>query len=237
MTAIRSVIHDLIERRLWPVAVLLVILAIAIPVLLLKPAADVPAPALAANPAPALGSSPAVSVSQGGGGPVLGGVKNPFRQQYLPVKPKTASTSSPSTAASSGGTTPTGGSSPGGSTPGSGSTPSGSGGSKPAAAGATLEVRFGLADGKRSTYKIAPGGPLPSATNPLLVYLGQDKGGKVASFLVSSDAQPQGDGRCEPDKSICSTLYMKAGDTEFFDVTGPGGTVQYELEVLKVLSG
>ena len=79
--------------------------------------------------------------------------------------------------------------------------------------------------------------PLPSPTNPLLVYLGQDKTGKVGGFLVSSDAQPQGDGRCEPDKSICSTLYMKAGDTEFFDVTGPGGTVQYELEVLKVTKG
>jgi hypothetical protein len=236
MTAIRSVIQNLIERRLWPVAILLVVAAIAIPVLLLKPAAEVPAPALAANPAPALGS-PAVSVSQPGTGPVIGGVKNPFRQQYLPAKAKTTSTTSTSSStSSSGGATPVGGSTPP-SPSGGGSTPSGSGGSKPAVPGTTLEVRFGLADGKRSTYKLAAGGPLPSPTNPLLVYLGQDKGGKVAAFLVSSDAQPQGDGRCEPDKSICSTLYLKAGDTEFFDVTGPGGTVQYQLEVLKVVHG
>ena len=96
-------------------------------------------------------------------------------------------------------------------------------------------MRFGRANAARKKYDLSAGSPVPSPSNPLLVYLGQAKGGQSA-FLVSSDAQPQGDGRCSPDRSICSTLYMKAGDTEFFDVTGPGGTVQYELEVLKLRS-
>jgi hypothetical protein len=235
MTAVRNVVSDLIDRRLWPVALLLAAAAVAIPVLLLKPASSAPPTPIAANPAPAL-ASPAVSLSSPGGGPVVGAVKNPFRQQHLPVAKSSSSTASKlgpsttsggSTSPSSGGSTSTGS--------GGGSTSGGSGRSTPAASGAVLQVRFGLAGGKRKTYDVSPGSPLPSATNPLLVYLGQDKTGKVGGFLVSSDAQPQGDGRCEPDKSICSTLYMKVGDAEFFDVTSPAGTVQYELEVLKVV--
>jgi hypothetical protein len=235
MTAVRNVVSDLIDRRLWPVALLLVAAAVAIPVLLLKPAASAPPTPVAADSAPAL-ASPAVSLSSPSGGPVIGSVKNPFRQQHLPTAKSSSSpasslgpstTSGGSSAPSSGGSTSTGS--------GGGSTSGGSGHSTPAASGAVLEVRFGLADGKRKTYDVSPGSPLPSPTNPLLVYLGQDKTGKVGGFLVSSDAQPQGDGRCEPDKSICSTLYMKVGDAEFFDVTSPAGTVQYELEVLKVV--
>jgi hypothetical protein len=233
MTAVRNVVSDLIDRRLWPVALLLVAAAVAIPVLLLKPAASAPPAPVEANAAPAL-ATPAVSLSGPGGGPVIGTVKNPFRQQHLPVAKASTSTSSKlgpatssggSSAPASGGSTSTGG----------GSTPGGSGRSAPAPSGAVLQVRFGLADGRRKTYDVSPGSPLPSPTNPLLVYLGQDKTGKVGGFLVSSDAQPQGDGRCEPDKSICSTLYMKVGDSEFFDVTSSAGTVQYELEVLKVV--
>jgi hypothetical protein len=236
MTAIRSVVSDLVDRRLWPLAVLLVGAAIAIPVLLLKPAADKSAPAVAATPTPDV-ATPAVSLSGPVGGPVLGGVKNPFRQQHVP--PKATSTTASATAnqsSASGVATPSGGTSAGS---GGGSSSGGSGGSgghsSPASSGTLLQVRFGQADRSRKTYEVSPGSPLPSPTNPLLVYLGQDKTGKVGGFLVSSDAQPQGDGRCDPDRSICSTLYMKVGDTEFFDVTGPSGTVQYELEVLKVV--
>jgi hypothetical protein len=238
MTAVRNVVSDLVDRRLWPVALLLVAAAIAIPVLLLKPAASAPPSPVASNSAPAL-ASPSVSLSGPSGGPVIGAVKNPFRQQHVPTaKGSSASSTGLGPASSSGGS---GAPSSGGSTStgsGGGSSPGGSGGSgrsTPAAPGAVLQVRFGLADGPRKTYSVSPGSPLPSPTNPLLVYLGQDKSGKVGGFLVSSDAQPQGDGRCEPDKSICSTLYMKVGDAEFFDVTSPSGTVQYELEVLKVV--
>jgi hypothetical protein len=235
MSAVRSIVNDLIERRLWPVALLLVAAAIAIPVLLVKPASSPPAPThLAAGPAAGL-AHPAVAVSDGsGGGPVVGDMKNPFRQQHVPK-----ATASSATATSKGPATSSGGTASSGQTTtqsgGSGGGSSG-GGQPPRSSGPTpaLEVRFGLADGHRTTRTINAGAALPSATNPLLIYLGQTKRG--AAFLVSSDAQPQGDGACEPDKAICSTLYMKSGDTEFFDVTGPAGTVQYELEVLRVTS-
>jgi len=238
MSAVRGVISELVERRLWPLAVLLVAAAIAIPVLLVKPASHAPAPINVAGAAGSALTRPAVNIADSAGGPVVGARKNPFRQQHVPK----ATASTTGAANQLGPATPSGGStsSGGGTTSGAGGT--GGGGSSgvstgtppPTSSGPTtvLEVRFGPADGHRTTREIAAGSPLPSATNPLLIYLGQTKHG--AAFLVSSDAQPQGDGQCEPDKSICSTLYMKSGDTESFDVTGPAGTVQYQLDVLRV---
>ena len=227
--AVRNLFSDLVDRRLWPVAVVLVAAAIAIPVLLLKPAAKTPPPRPVADSAPALGS-PAVNLTSPGGGPVVGGVKNPFRQQYLPKAPSSSSASASklgpsSSSSSSGGTSGTSGTSTGGTGGGSGGGGSHRSSGSTQSSGSVLQVRFGLADRSRKTYQVTAGSPLPTPTNPLLVYLGQDRTGKVGSFLVSSDAQPQGDGRCSPDRSICSTLYMKVGDTEFFDVTGPAGTV------------
>jgi hypothetical protein len=162
---------------------------------------------------------------------VVGGIKNPFRQLHLP-KATTAASTSASTAGPGTSSADTGS---GGGESSSGGSGGGSTGSQPPKSSGpvtVLEVRFGEADGHRSTLDVRAGSPLPSPTNPLLVYLGQTKRG--AAFLVSSDAQPQGDGQCEPDKTICSTLYMQSGDTEFFDVTGPGGTVQYQLDVLRL---
>jgi hypothetical protein len=236
MTSIaRNIASDLVERRLWPVALVLVAAVIAIPVLLIKPASHATAPSpVAGTQSPAPGTS-AVSLSNPAGGPVVGNLKNPFHQLHAP-KATTASTggsalgpATPTSGTASGGG---GTDAAGGGTSGGGASPSG-GGSSESTPQATVTVRFGLANGRRVRRDLSPGSPLPSPTNPLLVYLGQSKDGKAA-FLVSSDAQPQGDGTCKPDKSICSTLYLKEGGTEFFDVTGPAGTVQYELEVLHI---
>ena len=238
MSAVRGILSDLVERRLWPIAVVLVAAAVAIPVLLVKPASHAPAPTDVAQtpaPAPAVGT-PAVSLADAGGGPVTGNLKNPFRQQHVPKA--TAATAGPTTGlgpAKPGGGSPAGSGGTGAPSAGGGGGGTSSGPARPrsSAPRSTLQVRFGLAEGQRAKHDVSPGSPLPSPTNPLLVYLGQTKAGKAA-FLVSSDAQPQGDGECKPDKSICSTLYMKEGGTEFFDVTGPTGTVQYELDVLHV---
>jgi hypothetical protein len=236
MTVLRSIVSDLVDRRLWPVAAVLVAALVAIPVLLIKPASHASAPTkdVAAAPAPALGTA-AVSLANPAGGPVVGRLKDPFHQQHLPK----ASTLATGGGSSLGPATPGGGASAGTGTEAAGGGATGGGtttntsGSHSSAPRATLEVRFGLAQGSRARHEVSAGSPLPSPTNPLLVYLGRSKDGKAA-FLVSSDAQPQGDGQCKPDKSICSTLYMKEGGTEFFDVTGPAGTVQYELEVLHI---
>ena len=129
------------------------------------------------------------------------------------------------------------GSSSGGSG-GSGSS-GGSSNSKSGAAAAPqsqVEVSFGKASGSLKTYKLSALSPLPGNGDPVLIFTGMLKDGKTAVFLVSSDATSQGDGKCTPSKTVCSSILMKAGDTEFLDVaTVSGGTVQYELDMKKVL--
>jgi hypothetical protein len=120
-----------------------------------------------------------------------------------------------------------------------GGTGSGGGGSsKPPSKGSTkVKLRFGTAGTSLKTYELAPLTALPSASNPILIYLGLLKDGKTAAFLVSSDGTPQGDGTCKPSASVCQTLLMKAGDTEFLDLNGDTGAAQYQLDVLSIVHG
>jgi hypothetical protein len=55
--------------------------------------------------------------------------------------------------------------------------------------------------------------PLPSESNPVLLFLGASEDGKRAGFLVSSDVVTvRGDGNCVPAPSACQLLYLKKGD-------------------------
>ena len=60
---VRSTIDDLVEKRLWPVAAVLLIALIAIPVLLSNPADEQPAPVSTAV-TPAVGAGDALSAFQ-----------------------------------------------------------------------------------------------------------------------------------------------------------------------------
>src|SRR5262249_39332730 len=142
------------------------------------------------------------------------------------------STSSGSTSSSTSGAT---GSS--GSTSSGGGSSSGGGGGSPhrsTSTAASVKVAFGKTGSSLKAYTLAPQTALIAADDPILVFRGVQKDGKTAAFLVSSDAAPQGDGRCSPSASVCTTLYMKAGDTSFLDVTTNGGNVQYELDIKTV---
>jgi hypothetical protein len=244
MKFLRDVWADLLEKRLWPVAAALVLALVAIPVLLLHPAAAPKAqpPTVAqAGPAP-LVTDPTQVTAALPSGPVAGTAHNPFNQQHVPKA--TASASSPTAAPGGGpGTTPstggTGGTGSTGSTPsigGSGPSPASPRHSSPASdSGPRLKVRFGPTDGKRPVRLLSAGTALPSRTNPTLVFVDVHRASKV-EFIVSSDAVPQGDGSCQPTKAICAQLFMHPGDTEFFDVTKSSGkVVQYQLDVLDVI--
>ncbi len=227
----RNVWRDLIDKRLWPVALALVVALIAIPVVVAKPApkAKPAAVAVASSSPEPLVATPAAIRSNAGNAPVGGTYKNPFRQQHVPKPPsQDTGTSKTTTTADAGGSAkPASG---GGN---SNHSSSGSGGhkkSKPQNV-TTLKIRFGLADGTRRVMEITPGTPLPATTSPLIVFLdfsGSDKG----KFLVSSDAvKTQGDGTCKPSNDVCSTLTIPVGGTRFFD-TQDGH--QYQLDVLGI---
>lgn len=198
MSQIRSVLADLVERRLWPVAVLLVVALVAIPVALGggEDAAPVAAPA-ATPPAPAsVGAVTAAErLTRRDGRP-----RNPFDQPAVPGAPSAPSTAlgpssataSPSASAAASGAAAPGPSisSPGPSssivTPAAPSTatrpvpagksPASTKGNTPAPAPAPadegvwrVDMRMGPRDAMRPLHDVALLTPLPKASDPLVV--------------------------------------------------------------------
>jgi hypothetical protein len=253
MNAVRGLLRELVERRLWPVAVLLLAAAVAIPIYIGRTSADAgPAVAPAVNQQANAGktSKAAVSIEDpAAGDDRRGGVRNPFKQRHVPKQDTTDKPASPT-----GGTTPDAGGSAGagsdggeppldptGGTGGTGG--SGDGGSKGSGGGSSggdpldvyhLTLRFGEAGHLKTLRDVARLSPLPSADNPFFVYTGVLKDGKTAVFLLSSDAEATGDGHCRPSAKSCQTIEVKQGDTEFFDLTVNDEPVQYQLDVVKV---
>jgi hypothetical protein len=250
VSAIRGVLRDLVERKLWPIAVLLLAAAVAVPIYLGRASADDAAPP-ATNMQADAGkvSKAALKVDDGSTGDDdrPGGVRNPFKQLHVPKKAATPAAPSDKTPA----TDQPAGSGSGGSGGSDGSEPplapggnggSGDGGSKPkSSSGDPLDVyhlslRFGRAEATqlKTYHDVARLSPLPTADNPFFVYTGVLKDGKTAVFLLSSDATATGDGHCRPSPKSCQTIEVKEGDTEFFDLTVDGEPVQYQLDVVKV---
>jgi hypothetical protein len=252
MTAARGLLRDLVERRLWPIAILLIAAAVAVPVYLGRSSADGPTlPPVNQQADAGKASKAAVSIEDpAADGQRTGSVRNPFKQLHVP-KPREADKSGSATLAPAPSTGGSGGdgslppTSAGGSTGGAGGSTGGSDGSgdtKPAPKPQTdpldllhLTVKVGRADKTLKTLKdVARLSPLPSADDPFMVYTGVLKDGKTAVFLLSSDAEATGDGHCKPSADNCQSAEVKEGDTEFFDLTVNGQPVQYELDVLHV---
>ena len=266
MSLIKDTWRQLVRNRLWPIAVALVAAMVAVPMLLAKGPAPAPAPAPATSasaPVDTVALDPVVANADGSETVrrrhVLGDRKDPFKPAPQPkvkvTKVKVATITSPGLASAGGTSVSThvtsGGGSSGGavSTPGTTVAPT-TGGSAPATApkpakrfpADSLTLRFGPGtDDPKSV--LSPGKALPKGsgtdvtTPPVLVYLGLDKTGKQAIFLLDASVKAEGDGTClSGGASQCETLRMRVGDTEFLDVTDEQGTVtaQYELDVLAI---
>jgi hypothetical protein len=244
--------RSLVQRRLLPVAILLVAALAAIPVLLSKspaPAAPVPVPHSDEATKTAATADPIVTLTSDTDAAkrrrVLGVRKNPFAPAPVHLKAaKTATSVSASPSASSGGSSSGSGSSSSPSSSASAPASGGSGGSTtvsdpgtsapttdaPATAPKktypvySLTVRFGDSTAESlNKVTLSRLKPLPSAVDPRLVYLGLSKDGKSAVFLLDASLSAQGDGTCEPNPANCQTLRLRQGETEFFDVTPDSG--------------
>ena len=238
MSLVRGIWADLLDKRLWPVALVLVVAAVAIPVLLHKHADKVTGPTAAADAAgPRLAAGSSISLNQGAAQRLLAGgrMHDPFHQLHLPKAATTSSASALGPAQASSVTSTSTGQT-GSGTPSSTGGGSSGGGQQHQATAEKVRVAFGKTGGSLKRYDLVPLTPLSSASEPVLVFLGVQKDGKTAAFLVSSDAAPQGDGHCSPSRSVCATLTVRAGDTAFIDVAASGGNVQYELDVKRVTS-
>jgi hypothetical protein len=245
MSAVRNLVNDLVDRRLWPVALALLGALVAVPVMLgggsKAPASAPAAPLAAAAGTAAPNAQAAVSLTQPSTStnPTYrpGPVRNPFAQHKVPAPATTNPAPTPAPSAPSvpaAPSIPSGGGVPVITTP----IVPGSGGGKRDATETNVwrvNLRFGEA-GDQKTHKDIPRlSPLPSATDPFFIFLGVLADGKTAVFLISSDTTATGDGKCKPTPEQCDTIEMRAGDTEFFDVAqGNAGVTQYELDLLKV---
>ncbi len=248
----KSIIRDLKQSRLWLLALALVVALVAIPVVLAKPAKDGGASAPTATPTTAaVGAGytlpelkPVVDVTATG---VAGRAerkavrrlarKNPFEPLVKP-KPKSSSGdgSGAATAGESGASAGSGSSDSSGST-GAGTTAPGSSdtsGTTGSGTGVTYftyvaKVKFGEL-GKTKDRTVQQLRALPSSDDPLVVFMGSTLDGETAIFLVSNNADLQGDGTCKPSQDDCVFLYMQPGDGETFDVAAADGSlVTYEL--------
>jgi hypothetical protein len=248
MNDLAAPFRQLVERRLWPVAVLLVAALAAVPFVLAKSGSDDTVPGPTASTAAAQGdTTPIVSVAapeaREQGRKVLGSAKNPFKPAIKAKKAKAARTTvtdstrtSVDTPASSGGTATGGGAVGGGSAPVVPLVPGGTTTPIETFELYSLVVRFGETSGEPAVKNLKRLKGLPGGA-PKLVYLGLLGDHKTAVFLVDAAAKIQGDGRCEPTPVDCQTLRMKAGDTVFADVTQADGSVkQYELDLVKVIT-
>jgi len=251
MNVLSTTWRQLVRRRLWPLAVLLIAALVAVPVLLARDATPVDSPALPETSAPAETAAadddalaePVVAkasvADRSRRRRVLGSRKNPF--EPAPVKKPKAKKSTESEAPKD-----TGGSD----APKDTSTPSPTEPTEPAAPVAPVEpkkpsypsgsllVRFGDPSSDTLEKKVLrklvglPDGT--TDTGPLLIYTGLKDHGKKAVFLVDASIDVTGEGTCKPHPSSCETIELTAGETEFFDVIDPETgvvTAQYELDL------
>jgi hypothetical protein len=255
MTIVNDTWRFLVQRRLWPVAILLVAAAAAIPFLLGDESAPPPAaPAVAVKSADSTLATepivvPASDGDRAGRRHVLGSPKNPFKPNATPTPvPKTDVAATQT----GGDTAPAGGSDTGGTTSSPGATtPSLPGATTPLAQATPkkktyelyeLTVRFGpSADTRPSRKDVKRLQALPSNEEPVLIYLGVLEDKKTAVFMVDSGVIAQGDGSCRPSPGVCETIHIREGETEFLDVAGEEGEAtdeasgtQYQLDVLKI---
>jgi hypothetical protein len=237
MRPVRDLFGELVERRLWPIALVLVLALVAVPVLLAKspPAAtDDGAPASGAAPlaaaasAPDVPAEPIVTVADGKApsAPLRGRAKDPFRQQHVPPDPgDNPPVSSTASDAGTGGSGGTGGGGSGGTT------------APPPVRTlmiASIDVRLGHAGRRlRLIEDVPPLAPLPRAQKPVVIFLGiLRRDPQTTAFLVSTDVRVQGPARsaCLPSRKLCQAILLRRGDVVFLDYTEPDGTVvQYEL--------
>jgi hypothetical protein len=190
---------------------------------------------------------------------VGGATRNPFKPLPGVKSASTAATSASASGSAAGSTTSdsgasgessSGSSSEGSSSGGSGSeTNSQSGGtqqekkaSKPSKA-YKVSILFGtapagtpvLSAGLTSYEDLKRQQPLPSSTQPLIVFRGVVAGGKSATFTLVGEAILRGSAACLPSASQCQAIDLKEGDTEELEYVPLGGTsITYELHVLKI---
>jgi hypothetical protein len=238
MTFLRGLLTDLVEKRLWPIALLLAITAAAVPVVLGhggQAASDAPA-VLPAAPADATASTPAVKLV----GPASvrsrsGAVRDPFRRTKKPAAKHHTKTAARSGSGSTAAAKRAPADAPAATAATATKTDAVTGATaarEPAASGSSVyrtRVRWDQ-DAKADVHGVSRLQPLGGRSDPALLYLGTTKAGARAVFLLGPNASTDGDGTCA--EKTCRVLRLKAGDTTVVTVQGEDGASQQHTLVV-----
>jgi hypothetical protein len=77
--------------------------------------------------------------------------------------------------------------------------------------------------------------PLPSATQPLVIFRGVTAGAKSAAFTLVGEVIIHGNATCLPSTTQCALILLKPGQTEQLEyLTQAGQLVTYELRVTSI---
>jgi hypothetical protein len=237
---VRALIGDLVDKNLWPVALLLCVAIVAIPVLMTQSAgshggAGVPA----AAPKPAVSATKAVElIGPRTVGTRTGAQRDPFRRPKKKQQAAAAAGSVALGADSPPAALPSAGA-PSGGAPSTGTPSTGSPSAKatpkisPAKVYYRTAVRWSEAEGG-ATRPISRLTPLGDPGERAALYLGVTASG-YALFLISPNASVKGVAGCD-DVASCRGFGLKPGQKQFITVQpSDGGTARsYYLEVVSV---
>ncbi len=236
----RGIVTELRQKRLWPVAALLLAAVVAVPFLLSKSSTPAPVPQAQVPPPPASGAAiPTLNVqTTPSHSRLTGHGHDPFATSGTTTTPAAAAstTTAVSTAVSQSASTSTGGGSTaaGGSStptvnspsPGSAPTstpPSITTGAKPKPAPSGLkptqayDVALAITNssgGINTTDPLKRLSVVPSDQKPLLLELGVARDGNHVLFAVQPGAIPTGPGTCTPGPIDCEILSLGQDQTE-----------------------
>jgi hypothetical protein len=266
MSAPRNMLKELVDRKLWPIALVLVIALVAVPVLLTKKApTDIVTPPSGPLPYSSGSTLPAISVKNAPANSNLSGKgRNPFSPQHVATTSTTATVASvtaPSTGTTTSTSTGATGLSSTGTSGGSGTTSSGSSSSSggtpaptpttPAPAPAPKPAPTGLTSTQAYHVSLAittaNGGVntidplerlsiLPSKQRPMLVELGVLQGGHSVVFVVEPGTVVSGAGTCTPGPIDCEILTLNAGQTEGISKQTASGSAPVALFSVNAIS-
>jgi hypothetical protein len=263
MSVPRNMLKELLERKLWPIALVLVIALVAVPVLLTKKApTDIVTPPTGPLPYSSGTTLPAISVQTSPGSSNLAGTgRNPFTPQHVATT-STITTTIPTI------TTPTTGASTGTTSVGSGGSSTGSGSSGATVAPATTptvsttptkpapttppkpapttltptqsyHVSLALTEANGNLNTIDPLerlSILPNKQQPMLIDLGVLQGGKSMLFVVEPGTVVSGAGTCTPGPIDCEILTLKPGQTAGISKETGSGTTPVALLAVNSIS-
>jgi hypothetical protein len=244
--------QDLREKRLAPVAVVLVLALVAVPVLVAKPAEDPgPAPVVAAPKKAdreALAALTKVKLGEDatGKGSTLGvfDPDNPFSPPKGTIKKDGATApadAGPGDVSGTPGSTSPGGDVTGGGDLGGGGTTTSPGVTVPGTGGGkktttvykyVVDLTFKANGRTRHIKGMEKLDMLPSDSSPLLIFMGVTAKGADAVFLVDSTLEAAGEGRCKPSPSECAFAYIGAG-SEYAFTEEDGDTYTIRIDQIR----